>query len=63
MKINDFGLINATGEEWKELRAGVSPIFSLSKMKNMTKAIDDVRKNSVWIYNIWSNNEWKFRSN
>ena len=42
MKVNDFGLINTTGEEWKGLKAGVSPVFSLSKMKNMLRAIDDV---------------------
>ena len=42
MKINDFGLINSAGEEWKELRSLISPIFSISKLKNMATAIDDV---------------------
>ena len=46
MKVNDFGLLNTNGDEWKELRAGVSPIFSLSKMKNMATAIDSVSQHA-----------------
>ncbi len=40
--LNNFGLANATGEEWKSLKATISPAFSLRSLKILTKEINQV---------------------
>jgi len=42
MDANDQGLLSAKGEEWKKLRAAISPAFSLKNIKSSTKMIEDV---------------------
>ena len=40
---NDFGLANARGEEWKALKATISPAFSLKNLNTMAEDINKVR--------------------
>ena len=40
MEVNDFGLANKKGEEWRSLKALVTPAFSLKNMKNLTPTVD-----------------------
>ena len=42
MKINDFGLFNVKGDEWRAMKSSISPALSLNKMKHMTPVIDEV---------------------
>jgi len=42
IEVNDMGLVNATGEEWKNLKAAISPAFSIKNLKSSTKLIDEV---------------------
>lgn len=42
MPINDFGLTNKTGEEWRALKAAISPAFSLKNLKNITTHVNKV---------------------
>jgi len=44
MDINDMGLVNATGEDWRKLKSAISPAFSLKNLKSATKHINDVKK-------------------
>jgi len=42
MEVNDFGLANATGEEWKKVKAAMSPAFSLKNLKSATTTLNGV---------------------
>ena len=47
MKINDIGLLNMSGQQWKNARSSILPAFSLSKLKNMTSVVDSVRPTHI----------------
>ncbi len=40
--INDFGLANTLGEEWKSLKATISPAFSMRNMKAIAVGVNQV---------------------
>ena len=42
IKGNDFGLLNALGDEWRTLKANITPAFSLRNIKNIAININPV---------------------
>ena len=38
--VNDMGLFNKKGEEWRALKAKIVPAFSLKNMKNITPTVN-----------------------
>ncbi len=40
--LNDVGLANTLGEEWKSLKATISPAFSMRNMKAITVGVNQV---------------------
>jgi len=47
MEVNDMGLVNATGDQWRKLKGAISPAFSLKNLKNGTKLINSVNPNVI----------------
>ena len=44
---NDIGIVNARGEEWRSIKATISPAFSMKNLKAMTVEIDKVASRLV----------------
>nr|APH81385.1 cytochrome P450 CYP3024A3 [Tigriopus kingsejongensis] len=40
LPMNEFGLANALGDEWRALKSSISPAFSLKNMKNIATSIN-----------------------
>ncbi len=36
---NDFGLLTTTGKEWKALKSCLTPAFSISQLKDLSKHV------------------------